>query len=87
MGLLWDHFGYMGVAVGHFRITLGSLCRHFGYMRVRFQKHSFSPIDFNHFIKLRSEIRVDVVLLRGHFWHMKVTLGPLWGHFGATLGI
>ena len=45
------------------------------------------PIDFHHLIKLRSEFRVDFVLLWGHFWHMKVTLGPLWGHFGATLGI
>ena len=52
-----------------------------------FSKTLIFPIDFNHFIKLRSEFRVDFVLLWGHFWHMKVTLDPLWGHFGATLGI
>ena len=52
-----------------------------------FSKTFIFPTDFNHFIKLRSEFRVDFVLLWGHFWHMKVTLGPLWGHFGATLGI
>ena len=52
-----------------------------------FSKTFIFPIDFNHFIKLRSEFGVDFVLLWGHFWHMKVTLGPLWGHFGATLGI
>ena len=52
-----------------------------------FSKTLIFQIDFNHFIKLRSEFRVDFVLLWGHCWHMKVTLGPLWGHFGATLGI
>ena len=52
-----------------------------------FSKTLILPIDFNHFIKLRSEFRVDFVLLWDNFWHMKVTLGPLWGHFGATLGI
>ena len=25
--------------------------------------------------------------LSGHFWRMKVTLEPLWGHFGVTFGI
>ena len=52
-----------------------------------FSKTLISPIDLNHFIKLRSEFGVDFVLLWGHFWHMKVTLGPFWGHFGATLGV
>ena len=42
-----------------------------------FSKTVIFPIDLNHFIKLRSEFRVDFVLLWGHFWHMKVTLGPL----------
>ena len=51
-----------------------------------FSKTLIFAIDLNHFIKLRSEFRVDSVLLWGHFWHMKVTLGPLWGYLGATLG-
>ena len=26
-------------------------------------------------------------LLWDHFWHMKVTLEPLWGHFGVIFGV
>ncbi len=52
--LIWSHFG---VVLGSFRVTLGPLLayegvfrtlsepfrRHFGYMKVRFPKHAFSP--------------------------------------------
>ena len=26
-------------------------------------------------------------LLSGHFWYLKVTLGPPWGHFGVAFGM
>ena len=44
---------------------------------VRFQKTFIFPTDFNDFIKLLDEMLVDLGLLWDHFWHMKVTLGPL----------
>ena len=44
-----------------------------------FSKTLIFPIDFNHFIKLRSEFRVDFVLLWGHFLAYE-------GDFGSTLG-
>ena len=56
-------------------------------MKVRFQKTLISPTDFNDFIKLWDEFGVDLGLLWDVFWHMRVTLGPFWGHFGVTLGI
>ena len=52
-----------------------------------FSKILIFPIDFKDFIKLRGEFWVDLGLLWSQFWHVKVTLDPLWGHFGATLGI
>ena len=58
-----------------------------------FSKTVIFPVDFNHFIRLRSEVEVDVVLLWGHFWHMKVTLNdsgltlaPLCGHLLTFVG-
>ena len=71
--------------MGHLKINLESLWNE--SVRVRLKKETHSRIDFNHLIKLRSERGVDSVLLWGQFWHMNVTLGALWGHFGATLGI
>ena len=84
---LWGHFGYMVVTLCHFGITMGSLWSHFGYMKVHFQKTLISPTDFNDFIKLWCELEVDLGLLLDLFWHMRVTLGPFWGHFGVILGI
>ena len=51
--LLWGHFVYIEVALGHFTITLGSLWSHFGCMKVDFQKTFIFHTDFNDFIKLR----------------------------------
>ena len=66
---------------------MGSLWSHFGYMKVHFQKTLISPTDFNDFIKLGCELEVALGLLWDLFWHMRVTLDPFWGHFGAILGI
>ena len=60
---------------------------HFGYMKVRFQKTFIFLTSFNDFIKLWGELGVDLGLLWDVFWHMRVTLGPFWGHFGAAVGI
>ena len=84
---LWGYFGYMVLALVHFEITMGSLWIHLGYMKVLFQKTFISPTYFNDFIKMFGGLWVDLGLLWDRFWHMKVNLGPLWGHFGATLGI
>ena len=51
--LLWGHFVYIEVALGHFTITLGSLWSHFGCTKVGFQKTFISPTDSYDFIKLR----------------------------------
>ena len=56
-------------------------------MKARFQKTLISPTDFNDFIKLWGEFAGDLGLLWDVFWHMSVTLGAFWGHFGVTLGI
>ena len=65
------------MTLGHLMVTLQSLWIHFGYMKVL----------FDDFIKLFGGLWVDLGLIWDRFWHMKVNLGPLWGHFGATLGI
>ena len=44
-------------------------------------------LDFNSLIRLWGEFEGDGGLLWDLFWHMRVTLDPFWGHFGATLGI
>ena len=75
------------MTLGNLMVTLQSLWIHFGYMKVLFQKTLIFPTDFNDFIKLFGGLWVDLGLLWDRFWHMKVNLGPLWGHFGATLGI
>ena len=41
--LIWSHFVYIEVTLGHFTITLGSLWSHFGCMKVDFQKTSILP--------------------------------------------
>ena len=56
-------------------------------MKVRFQKTLIFPIDFNDFIKLWGEFGGDLGWLWDVFWHMSVTLGAFWGHFGVILGI
>ena len=73
----WGQFGYLWVTMRHLMVTLQSLWSHFGYTKVRFQKTLIFRADFNDFIKLIGEMLVDLGLLWDHFWHMKVTLGPL----------
>ena len=84
---LWGHFGYMMVTLGHFGITVGSLWSHFGYMKVHFQKTFIFPTHFDYFTKGMGGCGIDLWLLWDFFWHLRVTLGPFWGHFGITLGI
>ena len=67
-------------------VTLQSLWSHFGCMKVLFQKTHMSPTYLNDFIKLFGGLWVDLGLLWDRFIHMKVNLGPLWGHFGVTVG-
>ena len=67
----------------HFEIIVESLWVYEG----PFSKNIHFPTDLNHFMELRSEFWVDSGLLWGHLWHMKLTLGALWGQFGVTLGI
>ena len=86
-GSVWGQFGYRWMTLGHLMVTLQSLWIHLGYMKVLFQKTFISPTYFNDFIKMFGGLWVDLGLLWDRFWHMKVNLGPLWGHFGATLGI
>ena len=86
-GSVWGQFGYRWVTLGHLMVTLQSLWIHLWYMKVLFQKTFIFPTYFNDFIKLFGGLWVDLGLLWDRFWHMKVNLGPLWGHFGATLGI
>ena len=87
LGSVWGQCCCLWVTLRHLMVTLQSLWSHFGYTKVRFQKTFIFHTDFNDFINLLGEIWVDLGLLWDHFWHMEVTLGPLWGHFGATLGI
>ena len=56
-------------------------------MKVRFQETHIFRTDFNDFIKLSGGFGVDLGVLWDVFWHMRVTLGPFWDHFGVTLGI
>ena len=86
-GSVWGEFGYRWVALGHLMVTLQSLWIHSGYMKVIFQKTHIFHTYLNDFIKLFGGLWVDLGLIWDRFWHMKVYLGPLWGHFGGTLGI
>ena len=86
LGPLCGRFVYMVVTLGYFGTTVGSLWRHFGYMKVHFQNTHF-PTYFNDFIKGMGEFGSDLGLLWNFFWHMRVTLGPFWDDFGITLGI
>jgi len=67
----------------HFEIIVESLWVYEGPL----SKNIHFPDIFQSFYKTTGWILVDSGLLWGHFWHMKLTLGPLWGHFGVTLGI
>ena len=82
---LSGHFGYLRVTLGHLMITLGSLWSYFGCSKVDFQKHSFSQIDFNDFIKLLGYFGVALGSFRDNFGAYEGdfggTSGPLWGHF------
>ena len=74
MGSVWVSVGDFGSLDGHFTIIVESLWVYKG----PFSKNTyFTPTDFNDFIKLLGESLVDLGLLWDHFWHMKVTLGPL----------
>ena len=75
--------GDFGSLDGHFAIIVESLWVYEG----PFQKAFFFSTDFNDFIKLLCGIWVDLGLLWDRFWHMRMTLGPLRGHFGVTLDI
>ena len=55
-------------------------------MKVPSQKTLIFPTYCNDFIELFGGLWVDLRLLWDRFWHMKVNLGPLWSHFGGTLG-
>ena len=80
LGSLWDHFGVtLGSLWGHFGLTVG----HFEYMRVSleslwvyegpFSRNTHYPQDY-----------IDLMQL----WdRLALTLGALWGHFGATFGM
>ena len=87
LGSVGGQFGYLWVTLGHLMVTLQSLWIHFGYMKVIFQKTPIFAKYFNDFIKLCGGLWIDLGLLWDRFWHMQVSLGPLWGHFGGTLGI
>ena len=84
---LSGHFGHLRVPLGHLMITLGSLWSYFGCNRVDFEKHSFSQIDFNDFIKLWGCFGIALTSFWDKFWHMRVTLEALRGHLGVTLSI
>ena len=75
--LLWGHFVYIEVALGHFTITLGSLWSHFGCMKVDFQKNIRFPHNFIWFYKA-----LEIVWSR--FGTTSSIWRWLWEHFGAT---
>ena len=87
LGSVWGQFGYPWVTLGHLMVTLQSLWIHLGYMKVLSQKTLIFPTYFNDFIKLFGGLWVDFRSLWGRFWRMKVTLEPLWGHFGIIFRI
>ena len=84
LGALWRH---VGANLGSLRVSVGDIgsCEDdFGIIveslwvyEGPFSKKIISHTDFNDFIKLLGEVLVDLGLLWDHFWHMKVTLGPL----------
>ena len=57
----------MRVILDHFGITSGPLCGNFGYMKVLFQKHSFSLIYFNDFINSSGHFGIEFWSFGGHF--------------------
>ena len=75
------------MTLDHLMATFQSLWIHLEYMKVLSQKTPIFPTYFNDFIKLFGGLWVDLGLIWDRFCHMRVNLGPLWGHFGATLGI
>ena len=77
VGSVWGQFGYLWVTLGHLMVTLQSLWIHLGYMKVLSQKTFIFPTYLNDFIKLFGGLWVDLRLLWGRFWRMKVTLEPL----------
>ena len=83
LGSVWVSVGDFGSLDGHFAIIVDSPLVYEGPL----SKNIHFPTYFNDFIKLFGGLWVDLGLLWDRFWHMKVNLGPLWGHFGATLGI
>ena len=82
MGSVWVSVGDFGSLDGHFAIIVESLWVYESHL----SKTLIFPTYFHDFIKLFGGLWVDLGLLWDRFWHMKVNLGPLWGHFGATLG-
>ena len=87
LGSVSGQFGYRWMTLGHLMVTLQSLWIHLGYMKVLSQKTPIFPTYFNDFIKLFGGLWVDLRLLWGRFWRMKVNLGPLWRHLGITFGM
>ena len=84
---LWGQFGYLWLTLRHLMVTLQSYWSHFGHIKARVKKNTHFPTDLNDFIKLFGGLWVHLGSLWDRFWHMNVNLDPLWGHFGATLGI
>ena len=84
LGSLWDQFG---VSLGSVWVSVGDFAAHDGhfaiiveslrYIKVRFQKTFIFHTYSNDFIKPLGVIWVDLGLLWDHFWHIRVTLGPL----------
>ena len=90
MGSVWGEFGVsldsvraFGPLDGHFAMIVDSPWVYEGPL----SKNTHFPTYFNDFIKLFGGLWVDLRLLWGRFWRMKVTLEPLSGHFGITFGM
>ena len=81
LGSVWVSVDDFGSLDGHFAIIVDSPWVYEGPL----SKNIHFPT--NGFIKMFGGLWVDLGLLWDRFRHMKVNLGPLWGHFGATLGI
>ena len=52
-----------------------------------FSKNTHISHRFKRFYIAQELIADHFGSLSGHFWRMKVTLEPLWGHFGITFGM
>ena len=79
MGPLWVYGSDFSSLWEHYGMIVESLWAYEG----PFSKN-IHPTHFNDFIKLFGGLWVDLGLIWDRFWHMKVNLGPLWGHFGVT---